>query len=280
MRRSELTILVTGGTGRQGGAAARHLLEDGWKVRALVRDPEKPASVALEKAGCEILVGDLLERASLDRAVEGCHGVYSVQSTAAAGPDGEIEEGFNLADASADAGIEHFVYSSVMGAEHENGTRFQVPKHAIEAHIAKLGLPATVWRPATFMENFLRQKEDILSGHLKAPVAPDVVRQFTAVDDIGRFVALAFREHDRFLGVTAEIASDEMTMPEAAELFSLELDLPVVYDEIDPLPGMVAVTNPGPGETRRRADLDALRELLPGGLTTLQEWIRAQEWRM
>jgi uncharacterized protein YbjT (DUF2867 family) len=278
MNRSDLTILVTGGTGHQGGATARHLLKDGWKVRALVRDRAKEASQALEQAGCELFVGDLMDRASLDPAVQDCHGVYSVQTPAGVGVEGEIQEGFNIADAARDAGVAHFVYSSVFGAEREDGTMIRTPKHRIEAHIADLGMPATVLRPGSFFENFLRQKADIVSGHLRAPVEPDVVRQFIAVDDIGKFVALAFREHDRFVGLTAEIASDQMTMPELAELFSLVLDLPVVFDQIDPPPGMITQRNPAPGEPpRRRADLEALREMVPD-LWTAEDWIRAQDW--
>jgi uncharacterized protein YbjT (DUF2867 family) len=279
MNRSDLTILVTGGTGRQGGAVALHLLRDGWTVRALVRDPEKPAAQALARAGCELFVGDLTDRASLDAAVQDCHGVHSVQTPAGVGPEAEVQEGIDLADAAADAGVEHFVFDSVIGADREDGAPYQWPKHRIEEHIAKIGLPATIWRPVTFMENFLRHKDEILSGHLRAPVGPDVVRQFIAVDDIGAFVALAFREHDRFVGVTAEIASDEMTMPEVADLFSLELDIPVVFDEVGPPPGMAETRETPAGEAPpRRADLDTLREMLPD-LWTLERWIGAQDWR-
>jgi uncharacterized protein YbjT (DUF2867 family) len=279
MKRSDLTILVTGATGHQGGAAAHHLLNDGWKVRALVRDPAKTASRALAKAGAELFVGDLLDRASVDLAVADCHGVYSVQSPAGVGEEGELLEAFNLAEAAYDAGTEHFVYSSVRGVDMADGPAYLAVKRRIEEHIAELGLPATIWRPVTFMENWVYQKESILAGHLKAPIAPDVVRQQIAVDDIGKFVALAFAEHDRFAGVTAEIASDEMTTPEVAQLFSLVLDIPVVYDEIEPAPGMVAVRNPAPGEpVPRRADLDALREMAPD-LWTIERWIRAQDWK-
>jgi len=278
MNRSDLTILVTGGTGHQGGAAARHILADGWHVRALVRDPDKAASRALADAGCELVVGDLLDRASLDRAVDGCHGVYSVQTPAGVGEEGEVREGVNLADAAAAAGVEQFVFSSVIGADLEHGSSYQRPKHAIEAHIAEIGIPATIWRPVSFMENFLWKKDQIMSGHLTDVVAPDVVRQFIAVDDIGKFVALAFREHDRFVGVTAEIASDEKTMPEVAALFALALDIPVEYEEVEPAAGMTAVRNPAPGETPpRKADLEQLRLLVPD-LWTLESWIAAQGW--
>ncbi|HEY5432919.1 MAG TPA: NmrA/HSCARG family protein [Coriobacteriia bacterium] len=278
MNRSDLTILVTGGTGRQGGAAARHLLADDWKVRALVRDPDSPAARTLAKSGAQLVKGDLLDPASLVRAVAGVHGVYSVQTPSGAGAGDEEREGFNLADAAAAAGVEHFVYSSVYGAEDPDETPFRLPKHKIEAHIAEIGIPATTLRPVTFMENWLGQKERILAGYLHAPVAPDVVRQFIAVDDIGKFVALAFREHGRFVGQLFEIASDEMTMPEVADIFALVLDRPVVYGEVPPFPGMARVHNPAPGEwVPPRADLDSLQELVPD-LWTVQSWVRAQDW--
>jgi uncharacterized protein YbjT (DUF2867 family) len=277
MNRSEATILVVGGTGHQGGAVERHLLTDGWSVRALVRDPDKPESRALADAGCALAVGDLRDPGSLYQALDGCWGAYLMTTPADAGPDMETQEGFNFVEACEHTGIQHFVFSSVIGVDQEHGTPWQRPKHDIEARIARIGLPATVWRPVTFMENFLNHKEEIRNGHLKAAVEPDVVRQFIAVDDIGRFVALAFREHDRFLGVTAEIASDEMTMPEAADIFSLVLDMPVVFERTEPA-GTAVEHNPGPGETPpRRADLETLRTLLPN-LMTLEEWIRAQDW--
>lgn len=279
MNRSEATILVVGGTGHQGGAVERHLLTDGWTVRALVRDPDKPASRDLEMSGCQLFVGDLRDPGSLYAALDGCWGAYLMTTPADEGPDLETQEGINFVEASAHAGIAHLVFSSVIGADNENGTQWQMPKHAIEQRIAQIGSPATIWRPVHFMENFLNHKEDILNGHLRSATEPDYVKQFMAVDDIGRFAALAFREHDRFLGVTAEIASDEMTMPEVADIFSLVLDLPVVFEKIE-RPGTPVEHNPLPGETpARRADLETLRSVLPN-LMTLESWIRTQDWRL
>ncbi|MEH2270147.1 MAG: NmrA family NAD(P)-binding protein [Nostoc sp.] len=68
----EKIILVTGATGNQGGAVARHLLKRGnFKVRAFVRDPNKSAAHALQQAGAELVAGDFRDRASLDRALQG-----------------------------------------------------------------------------------------------------------------------------------------------------------------------------------------------------------------
>jgi uncharacterized protein YbjT (DUF2867 family) len=278
MNRSDLIIVVTGATGHQGGAAARHLLADGWHVRAFVRDPNKPAAKSLEKAGAELILGDLLDRDSLDRALDGAHGVHSVQTFREAGFDGEVREGFNVVDAAKDAGVANLVYSSVRGADRPSAVPFIESKRAIEARIGEAGIPATIWRPVTFMENLLGRASDIVSGKLTGFEPPDVVHQHIAVDDIGKFVALAFREHDRFAGVTKEIAGDEMSWRDLSSVFSLVLDLPIVYEQTPPPAGMPLPKPPEPDEPpAARADIESLRALVPD-LWTLEQWIRAQEW--
>ena len=52
-------IAVTGATGQQGGAVARRLLADGWQVRALTRDVDKPAAQELKALGAELIPGDM-----------------------------------------------------------------------------------------------------------------------------------------------------------------------------------------------------------------------------
>ena len=114
-------ILVAGATGKQGGALVQHLLTGKWKVRALTRNPESRAAKALAGRGVEVLRGDLEDPASLDRAVAGAYGVYSVQDFWSVGARREVQQGKNLADAAAKASVEHFVYSSVGGAERNSG---------------------------------------------------------------------------------------------------------------------------------------------------------------
>ena len=58
-------IAVNGATGQQGGAVARKLLADGWKVRALTRDVNKPAAQELASIGAELVAGDMEDRAQL-----------------------------------------------------------------------------------------------------------------------------------------------------------------------------------------------------------------------
>src|SRR5215813_146181 len=79
MGNGEKTILVTGATGRQGGAVIRHMLPNGWKLRALTRNPNGYAARQLSGQGVEIVQGDLEDPASLERAARGVYGIFSVQ---------------------------------------------------------------------------------------------------------------------------------------------------------------------------------------------------------
>src|SRR5215510_10663245 len=117
MDKSGKIILVTGATGQQGGATARHLLANGWRVRALTRDPNKPTAQALAQAGAEVVRGDNEDRASLAAAMQNVYGVFSVQNNwlPEVGLDGELRQGKFIADAANGAQVQHFVYTSVGG---------------------------------------------------------------------------------------------------------------------------------------------------------------------
>ena len=227
------TVLVTGATGNQGGATARHLLADGWQVRALVRDDSAPAAVALAAAGAELVRGDLDDRASIDAAIRGVYGVYSVQSA----NDNEIAQGRNVADAAEAADVQHVVYSSVGGVESQN--RFYVEhgwgaidKWQIEQHIRELGLPTTILRPAGFMEDFTSPARFLQGGSLNVPWHDDLVMQLIAIDDIGAFAALAFAEPEVYLGKAMEITGDRLTAPQISDALSTAAGRRVPHTQI------------------------------------------------
>jgi uncharacterized protein YbjT (DUF2867 family) len=227
-------VAVTGATGQQGGAAARHLLRRGFRVRALTRNPGGDAARALREQGAEIVEGDLDDRASLDRALDGVYGVFSVQNFWETGFQREIDQGMRLADAAGQAGVEHFVYSSVGSAHRKTGLSHFESKWQIEGHIRESGLPYTIFRPVFFMENwegpYLRPS--ILAGTLALPLDPQVNFQQVAVDDIGGIVAQAFANRDDWLGREADLAGDERTVAEIADTFSRVIGRPVTYQQV------------------------------------------------
>ncbi|NTU62699.1 MAG: NmrA/HSCARG family protein, partial [Chloroflexi bacterium] len=166
MSNNDKLILVSGATGQQGGATARHLLAKGFKVRALTRDAKSDKTQALSAQGAEIVQGNLEDRAALDQALKGVYGVFSVQNfwLPEVGFDGEIKQGKLLADAAKAATVKHFVYSSVGAAHRGMGQQHFESKWQIEQYVQALGLPYTILRPVAFMENYNWQRAAISNG--------------------------------------------------------------------------------------------------------------------
>ncbi|MEV6231881.1 NmrA/HSCARG family protein [Saccharopolyspora shandongensis] len=269
------TALVTGATGNQGGATARHLLARGWTVRALVRDPEKPAARALRDAGAVLVQGNLDDADSLRAAMAGADAVYSVQALAwdEAGLAAEVRQGTTVADVALETGVSHLVYSSVGGAERDSGIAHFESKFAVEEHIRRIGVPATVLRPVFFMTNLVSTTGDAGEQVLSLPLAPATSLQMIAPDDIGYFAATALDDPQRYIGRQLEIAGDEPTMQQVAETIQRVTGTPTRYE-------------PRPFEGRDRmfewfeesgyqADIPALRQQHPG-LQTLEEFLRRQ----
>ena len=287
MNPTDKTILITGATGRQGGAVIRHLLPKGWKLRALTRNPASVAAQELTRQGIEVIQGDLEKPASLESAVRGVYGIYSVQDFWAVGAKREVQQGTNLADAALKAQVSHFVYSSVGGAERSSGIDHWQSKWEIENHIRRLGLPATMLRPVAFMENYYVDQVEIgiLKGKLLDPIRADKPYQTIATDDIGGFAALAFERPQEFIGLGLEIAGSELTNPEAAQVFSRVLGKPVRFRKL-PLPLVRVLLGKEFYQMFRwfndagfQANIPELRRRYPEvRLRSLEEWLRDEGW--
>ncbi len=282
--KSERIILVSGVTGNQGGATARHLLANGWQVRGLTRDANKPATKAFAEQGVEIVEGHFDDRASLDRALEGVYGVFSVQSGFEAGLEAEERWGKALADAAQAANVQHFVYSSVGSAEKNTGIPHFESKRRIEEHLQALGLPTTILRPVFFMENFnfMSRQSVFEQGKLGFALRPAKKLQMIAVDDIGAMTALVFEHPEEYIGKAIEIAGDELTMPATAELLSRVTGRPVTFEEqpLEPLKDYsydLYAMQKWFNEVGYQADIAGLRRLHPG-MQTLEQWLQRNGW--
>jgi uncharacterized protein YbjT (DUF2867 family) len=216
-------ILVAGATGQQGGATARELLAKGYAVRAMTRNPGSEKAAALGKLGAEVVKGDLDDRSSLEGAVKDMWGVFAVQNTWEAGVEGEEKQGKLMAEVAKNAGVQHFVYASVGSADKKTGIPHFDNKWRVEEKIRALGFPSfTFVRPVFFMDNFVTPwfKPHIDQGNLAIGVKPDTVMQMIACDDVGKYHAWAFENHEALNGAAIDIAGDAMTMPEAAKVLS------------------------------------------------------------
>lgn len=231
-KKNDRTILVTGATGRQGGAVVAQLYAKNFPVRALTRNPDKPQARHLVGHGTEAVRADLNDPDSLGRAVDGVYGVFSVQTPAEHGSAVEVRQGINLADAAKRARVSHFVYSSVASADQNTGIPHFDSKARIEDHIRGTGLRFTIFRPVFFMENLLGMRERIEQGVLALPLKPETRLQMIAVDDIGAFVAMAFERPGHWQNRIFEIAGDEVSMTELAASLSRINAHDVRYEQV------------------------------------------------
>ena len=275
------TILVTGATGQQGGAVARRLLADGVAVRAFTRDPGTPAAKDLAARGAELVPGDLADSASVERAVAGADGVFSVQPVAGYNAAADFDEetvGIALADAAKAAGVRHFVYTSANSAELDLGLTHMYGKRRIELHLLGSGLSATVVRPTSFMENFLMPQFGLGRAELATAALPELSMQLIALDDIADVAAAAFADPARFDGRVIDLAGDSLTNPEIAAAISRATGREVPYRQI-PMEELRAfneeaargyeVLNRDGGT---KADIPALRAEFPG-LRRFDTWL-------
>lgn len=237
-------VLVTGATGRQGGAVTRALLAAGTPVRALVRDPHSRRAKAVEALGAVLVTGDLSDRSSLDPACVGVRAVFSVQMPPMTGTGvdfaGELAQASHLIDAARAAGVPQFVQSSTSGV----GRHTQTPgwaegrwaamedyfdtKQAILEKVRRAGFARwTVIKPAFFMENLPQLAPNGPEGGLLTVLQPDTTLALVACEDIGAAAAHAIHEPDRFHEVELELAGDLLMMTQIAQTLSTVWGVPV-----------------------------------------------------
>ena len=214
------TVVITGITGKQGGATARHLAGKGFTIKGMTRHPDGDAAKALAASGIQIVKGDLDDAASLEQALSGAWGVFAVQNTWEAGVEAEEVQGKRLAEVAHKVGVQHYVYTSVGSAHRKTGIPHFDNKARIEDTVRSLGFPSTViLRPVFFMEN-LTSPWFLNGDTIYAAMTPDTTLQMIAVDDIGRYAARAFTDAVTLNGREIDLAGDAVTMPEAAATLS------------------------------------------------------------
>jgi uncharacterized protein YbjT (DUF2867 family) len=225
----ERIVLITGATGRQGGAVARSLAGKGFRLRALTRKPSGDAAKALGGIGTDVVQGDLDDPESLRRALSGVWGVFAVQNTWEAGVEKEEEQGKRLANIAKDAGVRHFVYSSVGSAHRNTGIPHFDNKWRIEQTIRSLAFPShVILRPVFFMEN-LTSPWFLNGDTLYSGMKPETELQMIAVADIGRHAARAFTEAAKLNRREIDLAGDALTIPQAAATLANAFGRPIRF---------------------------------------------------
>jgi uncharacterized protein YbjT (DUF2867 family) len=242
------TIIVTGATGRQGGAVINALLGSDFEILALTRDKSShPAQKLIAKSSnIKLIQGDLDNVAAIFENAKHISrnpiwGVYSVQGKVA-GPDKTIEEtqGKGLIDAALAANVQFFVYSSVdRGGDRSSNNPTPVPhwatKHNIEKHLesktAGTSMKYFVLRPTAFMESLT---DDFMGKAFVSSwkqVLKDKPMQLVAVKDVGWFAANAFKHPEEWAGRYLSLAGADVSYAQANDIFKVRFgrEMPTTY---------------------------------------------------
>ena len=276
-------VLVTGVTGRQGGAVARALMDNGVRVRGMTRNPSSDRAAAMASLGVELIRGDFDDSTSLDTAMNSVSGVFVVTNFWEHDYDGEVRHGRNVVDAANRADVSHLVFTSVANADQQTGIPHFDSKYEIERYIHEAGVPYTILRPVSFMENWEYQREKIAAGKISSPFSESTRLQQISVRDIGRFAALAFSNPESWLGRSLDIAADEYTVKEVVDVFSQVTGNPVAFEKLSwdtyqKVAGEeMTIMDRWIDGTGYSADIKLVRSHLPD-MMSLEEYLRQNGW--
>jgi uncharacterized protein YbjT (DUF2867 family) len=281
----KLTVVVTGSTGKQGGAVARGLLERGHQVRAITRDVNSSQAKALANAGASLVAASLDDTAAIKKALEGATSLFSV-TLPYGGTAAETREGIAAADAAKAAGV-HLVFTSVASANLQTGVPHFDSKYEVEKHIAKIGVRATILAPASFMENLYFIKDQLAKGIYAVPLPPTRVLPQVAVADIGAVAVRVLEDAGRFTGKRFDLAGDELNGNESVAILSRVVGRPFTYFQV---PLDVVRQHMGEDAAKMYAWFDGSgfkvdralirRELPDVTFHNFESWAKTQDWNV
>lgn len=221
-----MTILVTGSTGTIGTQVLKFLDGKGADVRALTRTPEK----ANPPAGVTPVKGGLADIDSIRAALDGVSTLFLLAPNA---PD-ELTQAMLALNAAREAGVKGIVYLSVFKGEAYADVPHFASKMTVERMIDACDLPATILRPAYFIQNDLRQKDALLGGGVYG--MPVGAKGISMVDirDIGEAAAKELLRREQASAplpreIYELVGPDALTGNRLATLWTEILGRPIAY---------------------------------------------------
>lgn len=219
-------ILVTGAAGKTGRAVISALAQRGEVVRAYVHRSAQEA--AAQAAGAaDVVIGDLQERATLRRAMQGVRALYHICPNMH--PD-EVAIGRQVIEAAVAANIEHFVYHSVFHPQTAT-----MPHHwhklQVEALLFEANLPFTILQPTAYMQNMLASWDKLQSqGIYTVPYPAETRLSLIDLEDVGAVAATVLTQPGH-IGATYElVGTAPLTQTEVAASVSSIIGQPVTVE--------------------------------------------------
>lgn len=292
-KNSSAIFLVIGATGTQGGAVARQLMAHKHRVRILTRKPESPAAQLLVQAGAEAVLGDMGSPASLEAALSGVTGVFSMSPLDGSGQDSEKHYASVLVNAAITTGVGQFVHASVAGIERipnpsapQTLVKYWNDKWEIEEMVRNAGFASwTILRPTWVMENLAQPAAQFMfpqlrRGEIRTALKTDTRLDMIAADDIGAFAHAALEDPIRFNGRNVDLAGESLTMREVADILSSVLGKNIESVSLHPDEAVAQGMHPSVVNSQDyrnkvgfQVDIEQLKQYgIP--LTTFETWAR------
>lgn len=222
------TVLVTGATGKQGGATIQALLNDHDNasqkptIKALTRNPSSAAATKLVKKGVTPVKGNLLDKESLVSALQGVDAAFLVTDFMG-GTDEEVKQGKTFIDAAVQARLKHLVFTSVASADVAKSVPHFQSKWEIEEYLKKSSVSSwTILRPVAFNDNLAPSGvgRAMGIGFFSALAGPNTKVQWISCTDIGRIASKAILSPSEYKDQTIELAGDELSASELTKAFA------------------------------------------------------------
>ena len=240
-------LLVTGATGKQGGAVisalSRSQSDPPFNIFALTRNAKSgPAQILASKQHISLIEGDLNDVPAIFRKLpESIHGVFLVQTPLK--PKVEEQQGKALVDAAASHGVKHFIYTSAERGGPANSDRdgtvvahfrskFNIENHLKSVAREHAGMDWTIIRPVAFMDNLSNDFLGRAFATMWRQNGMERKLQLVSSVDIGVLAADAFKHEQEYAGKAISLATDELTPREAEEIFKnvFGREMPRTYD--------------------------------------------------
>lgn len=279
MTDSDSNVLVVGGTGTLGGRAVRELVSRGRSVRALVRAGSD--ATGLTAQGVEVVRGDLVDPASLERALEGMDALVTTAAGYVRRRKGDSlatvddQGNRNLVDAARKAGVGRFVFTSILTCDQASGVPHFWQKKLIEDYLEASGVPFVALRPGAFVGAWDFWTRGLRKGRLTALGSASVRWTYVHVDDVARYLAAAVDE-PQAVGRRIDVGTDRpVSTREIADVFADLLGRDMAVRSL-PWPVLSAMTWPVGLFSERVRDTRAMIEYFHTGKYVADTSVQAE----
>ncbi|KAH6638616.1 NmrA-like family protein [Truncatella angustata] len=234
MPESKKIFTVFGATGLQGGSVVSTFLtdpklKDEWTLRGVTRDVNKDSAKKLAEQGVEVVAADMDDKASVVEAVKGSYAVFAVTNYwEKMDMKLEIQQGKNMADAAKEAGVQHYIWSSLYDVTKLSNGKLKCVYHfdgkaEVEEYVRSLGIPATFFMAGVYMSNFpgamFKPSPPSNAWTLSMPMTPSSQIPMYSVADTGKYVKAIILNREKLLGKRFLGATNYMTAQELVDEF-------------------------------------------------------------